>query len=145
MAETPVVIPLARQECLDRLSTAPVGRVVINVGALPAIRTVRFALSPGYVVFRVAPRSALSRAAAGILAFGADHFDPDAGEGWCVQVVGRSEEVTEPAILGELGRLPLGAWTPPGAADHVFRLAMDSVSGQWVSWAAPESGGATNR
>lgn len=129
-----MVTPLSYDECLELLAAAKVGRVALNVGALPSIRTVRFALSAGHVVFRAAPGSALARAAMGVVAFQADHFDPDAGTGWCVEVVGHSEAVTHPTLVGELARLPLEAWAAGGLRDHFFRVRLDRVGGQRVSW-----------
>lgn len=134
MAGAPVVSRLAPEDCLDLLGGAAVGRVAVCVGALPAIRTVRFALAGGHIVFRVAPRSTLSRAAAGVVAFHVDHYDPEALEGWCVQVVGHSEAVTEPSLLTELGRLPLEAWTPTAESDLFFRVPLASISGQRIRW-----------
>jgi uncharacterized protein len=109
----------------------------VTVGALPAIRTVRFALTPAHLVFRVAPGSTLRRAVAGIVAFQADNYDATAGQGWCVQVVGHSEEVTEQRLIEELEGLPLESWAPAGASDHVFRMGLGSVTGEWVEWPTP--------
>ena len=132
MEAFPVVTPLSREECLALLAGARVGRVAINVAALPAIRTVRFALSSGHVVFRVAPGSALCRAASGVVAFQADHYDPDSGAGWCVEAVGRCQRITDPVVLETVRLLPLEAWAPPGEGDHFFGVRLGTVSGQHV-------------
>lgn len=132
MADFPVVTALSRDECLALLSAVRVGRVAIHVGALPAIRTVRFSLTAAHVVFRVAPQSALCRGANGVVAFQADHYDHDRGLGWCVEVVGHSRQVTDPETLVSLRALPLEPWAPGDQADHFFRVGLDSVKGQRV-------------
>ena len=134
MAARPLISQLHRDQCLDLISRARVGRVALNVGALPAIRTVRFALTGDHVVFRAAPGSMLGRAAAGVVAFQVDHLAEHDGEGWWVQVIGRSEAVTHPGVLDELERLPLTPWAEPDGSDAFFRLPLDSVSGQHVRW-----------
>ena len=136
MADTPTVTRLDRPQCLALLGSVPVGRVAVNVGALPAIRTVRFALTGAHVVFRVAKGSTLSRAAAGVVAFQADHYDGVDRHGWCVQVVGRSEEVTDPVEVDDLTGLALEAWGLGGAGDSFFRLPLAKVSGERVRWPA---------
>lgn len=130
------MIRLGRTECLSLLASVPVGRVAVNVGALPAIRTVRFALTAAHVVFRVANGSTLARAAAGVVAFQADHYDRADRHGWCVQVVGRSEEVTEPADVDVVTALALEPWGTCGAGDRFFRLPLAKVSGERVRWPA---------
>ena len=142
MPEAPIVTRLEREACLRLLASVPVGRVAVSVRALPAIRTVRFTLTPGHVVFRVSPDSTLRRAATGVVAFQADDYDAAARHGWCVQVVGRSEEVPERHQTEEMAGLSLESWAPPGRGDHLFRVPIGSVTGEWVEWPTPP--GATN-
>lgn len=88
-----------REKCLALLATVPIGRVVHTHRALPAITPVTFVLDGEDVAIR--PGAPLAAAVGGaVVAFEADHVDPDTGVGWAVTVVG-------PALLtARLIRIP---------------------------------------
>jgi len=130
-----LVARLSREECLACLAQAPLGRVAMTVGALPAVRTVRFALAEEHVVFRVASESRFRRAVANtVVVFQVDHFDEQARQGWCVEVHGIGHEVTDPDVASRLGRLPLEALGDDPTRDLFVRIPITSVSGQRVRW-----------
>jgi Pyridoxamine 5'-phosphate oxidase len=102
MRGPPTVTPLHHDECLALLSGVALGSLGLNIGALPAIRSVWFTLHSDRVVFRAAPGSNLSQAAGAVVAFHADHYDPSEQQGWCVHAVGLCEEVADPPTSSDL-------------------------------------------
>ncbi len=86
-------LALDEARALELLRRAGVGRVVYTVGALPAVRPVRFRLDAlGGVLLSTATGSELARAVEGaVIAFEADQVDAADGTGWCVTVLGRAE------------------------------------------------------
>lgn len=133
---------LDRDECLDLLGTASVGRVSVSVGALPAVLPVNFCLSGDAVIFRTAAGTKLSAACThAVVAFEADDIDPIYHAGWSVLVRGIAEEVTDPEQLGHLRRLPLAPWAA-GDKDHFVRIPTEVVSGRQIGdgWRRPQTG-----
>lgn len=95
---------LSREECLDRLSRAAIGRVAITSQALPAVVPVNFVLSGSNVLFRTEPGGMLARACDGtVVAFEIDDLADDGRSGWSVLVVGVAEHVTGSAAIRALG------------------------------------------
>jgi uncharacterized protein len=87
-------LTLEREECLDLLASATVGRVALSANALPTVLPVRFRLLGDHVVFhtgRAAPKN--------VVAFQVDDIDSHSLEGWSVIVTGVAHEVTEPSEL----------------------------------------------
>lgn len=124
------------EECVRLLAQNTLGRVCVTISALPAVRTVRYAITPGYVVFRAAPGSRLLAAAADtVIAFHTDHDCQSDGVGWTVQVQGICEQITNPAVLEELRALRLPAWSHGN--DAFLRLPLETVSGELVHWNEP--------
>jgi len=129
------VTRLTEAECLELLAQTAVGRVAVSIDALPAIRTVRFGLIPGHVVFSVAASSQLRRAASNaVVAFQADHVDETARRGWCVVVQGLSEVITSEEDLAQVRSLPITPWRPGPNDDIPIKISLSRVSGEKVSW-----------
>ena len=86
----PQIESLTREECLQLLRIAQVGRVGVSLGALPIILPVNFAVLDGGIVFRTTGGTKpLATAAAGtVVAFEVDHYGPDGRSGWSVLVQG---------------------------------------------------------
>src|SRR5262249_22574798 len=85
---------LERDECLDLLASATVGRVALSANALPTVLPVRFRLLGDHVVFitaRSAPKT--------VVAFEVARIDPRSLEGWSVIVTAVAHEVTDPSEL----------------------------------------------
>lgn len=81
------------------LASGEVGRVGITIGALPAIFPVNYRMLDGAIVFRTAPGSKMSAAAAGaVVAFEVDDYGMWDRSGWSVLAVGQAEVVDDPAI-----------------------------------------------
>jgi nitroimidazol reductase NimA-like FMN-containing flavoprotein (pyridoxamine 5'-phosphate oxidase superfamily) len=126
----PKLEELSRSECLRLLASVSVGRVGLSVKALPAVLPVNFALLDGEVVFRTAEGTKFHAAVAGrVLAFEADHYDPDGLSGWSVLVQGVSRVVTEPTELQRTQQLTVEPWAVDGA-DRIVRITSTLVSGR---------------
>jgi len=88
---------LTREESIELLSSAVVGRVVFTLSALPAVVPVTFGVLDDALVLRTSEGTRLAAAAdGGVLAFEADEIDPVARTGWSVVVTGIAELVTDP-------------------------------------------------
>ena len=126
---------LSRQECLDLLDTARIGRIVFTDRALPAVQPVNFCLYGEHIVIRTSVGSKLAAATRrSVVAFEADEFDPDSCTGWSVTAVGHARAVHEPEEMARLTRLPLAPWAP-GSRDHYIVVATEQVSGRRITTA----------
>ena len=121
---------LEREECLQLLAAAHIGRLALSIDALPVILPVNFVVHDEKVVFRTSPGTKLSVAVrSAVVAFETDAIDPLRHEGWSVLVTGRAREVDDGDRLEILRRLPLRPWAP-GAHDHFIEINIDRVSGR---------------
>lgn len=128
---------LDREECLRLLERVPVGRIVLTMGALPAILPVNFALDDGAIVVRTGAGTKLAAAARNaVVAFEIDDIDPLGETGWSVTAIGRAVEVIDPQQLERARRLPLRPWAP-GSRDHYIRIVPEIVSGRRIVSAPP--------
>lgn len=94
---------LSRDECLDRLATAAIGRVAITSQALPAVVPVNFVLTGSSILFRTQPGGMLANACDGtVVAFEIDDLAEDGRSGWSVLVVGVAEHVEGSAAIRAL-------------------------------------------
>ncbi|WP_433237927.1 pyridoxamine 5'-phosphate oxidase family protein [Streptosporangium sp. CA-135522] len=133
---------LTRDECLDLLSAAPIGRIVFTDRALPAVQPVNFYLNGQAIVIRTAIGSKLAAATRrAVVAFEADEFDPELRTGWSVTAVGQAREVTDPAEIDRLATLPLTTWAP-GSRDHYIVVNAEQISGRRIT-EAHSNGAAT--
>lgn len=123
---------LDRAECLRLLATAPVGRIGVSIGALPAILPVNFALVGDYIVIRTVPGTKLDAAARrAVVAFEVDSYAPDGSSGWSVLVQGVSSEVADAAERAALAASPLRAWAfGEGVAERFVRIEVSFVNGR---------------
>jgi nitroimidazol reductase NimA-like FMN-containing flavoprotein (pyridoxamine 5'-phosphate oxidase superfamily) len=122
---------LNRRECLIRLATVPVGRIVHTRHALPAVLPVNFGLDgDGAVLLRTSAASELVRAIEGsVVAFEADEVDAGNRSGWSVVVTGAATVVSDPAEHRRLVRDGPRSWVP--VPHEVFvRIEPDLVTGR---------------
>jgi uncharacterized protein len=117
-------------ECWQRLASVPVGRVAFTEGPLPAVHPVNFLVHGGSVIIRTGPGAKLDAARRGdVLAFEADHIDPETRTGWSVLVVGHA------AVVNDIDRL-IAVLDPQhrpwvhGRGVHVIELAGERVTGR---------------
>jgi uncharacterized protein len=121
---------LDRSECLSLLSGGGLGRVAINVGALPAIQPVRFALQAERIVLRVAAGGTLDRATRdAVVAFEADGPATEAGGEWSVALTGIARQVPDSPEAEDAEKLALPHW--PAERPHCFvTISTDHLSGR---------------
>ena len=121
---------LDREACLAVLARGGVGRIAINVGALPLILPVRFALDGERVVVRVRQGSTLERATQDtVVAFEADDLGP--AEGWSISFVGLARHLPDSGDVGPGVRLALPHWG--GDGEHLLvGISTEHVSGRRI-------------
>lgn len=96
------VIELERREAMRLLATVDHGRVVFTHQALPAIRLVNHLVDDGRVIVRtrltakVSTMVRTSGDAGVVVAYEADHLDPQRRAGWSVVVTGWATTLTDP-------------------------------------------------
>lgn len=122
---------LGRQECLDRLRQAPIGRVVHTQNALPAVLPVNFSLDAQFaVLLRTSPESELVRSIDGVVvAFEVDAVDAVTHSGWSVVVTGHATLVDDPAEHQHLTRTGPRSWIA-SPQDVFIRIASELVTGR---------------
>jgi uncharacterized protein len=123
---------LTRDQCLRRMASVAVGRIIYTRQAMPAVELVNFAIADGDVVIRTSRSGKLAAAISGaVVAFEADQLDPATETGWSVTAIGQSREVTDPADLERLGRIGLATWAP-GDHTHYIRISPQVLNGRVI-------------
>ncbi len=124
---------LSRTECVERLGSVPIGRIVFTDRALPAVQPVNFVLDGDTIVIRTSVGSKLAAATRNaVVAFETDEFDVEGRTGWSVTTVGHARAVTDPAEIERLSRLPLVPWAP-GDREHFIVVAIEQISGRDIT------------
>jgi uncharacterized protein len=124
---------LAKSECFDRLTEAPLGRIAVVDDLGPAIFPVNFVFDRSMVVFRTDEGSKLDAACRGSrVAFEVDGIDLATRTGWSVLVRGEAVEVTNPAEVQRLADVAPQPWAP-GAKAHFVRILPAAVTGRQIS------------
>ena len=126
----PHLTSLTREECLQLLRGAVVGRIGYVADGMATIIPVNFALMDGDIVFCTAKGSKLSwLSIRGRVAFEADESSPPDHEGWSVLVRGVAQEVTHPDELAVLRGGPLRSWVS-APNEHWVRIRIEAISGR---------------
>ncbi len=121
---------LNRRQCLDRLDTVRVGRLVFTEDGLPAVQPVNFRLWRDDVVIRVAGGAKLAAATENhVVAFEADELDPDLRTGWSVTIVGRAQLITDVSEMVEVAGTFVQPWAE-GRRDHFVRIRIEKMTGR---------------
>jgi hypothetical protein len=121
---------LSRDECLQLVSSVPVGRVVFTARALPAIQPVSHLVAGAQVIIRASLGAAFTAAVYGsavVVAYQADLIDPGRRAGWSVVIIGRARRVTSEARAARY-RQALPPWVD-GDMDEIVTIDADLVSG----------------
>ena len=131
MVDPPRLIELQRDACMSLLATAHVGRIGLTMQALPVVLPVNFVIVDGDIVFRTVNGTKFHAAAAGsVVAFEADGYESSGRSGWSVLVQGRSEVITDPAMLARLTQLTIDPWAVDGSADRFVMISTTKVTGR---------------
>jgi len=114
------------------LATAEVGRVGVTIGALPAIFPVNYGIVDDCIVFRTAPGSKLSAAAAGaVVAFEVDDYDRADRSGWSVLVIGPSEVVHDAELTFKVLDAAIEPWAG-GIRTNIVRIRPELITGRRI-------------
>lgn len=131
---------LDRDECLQLLSTATLGRVGVTSGALPTVLPVNFLLDDDRILIRTGTGTKLQAATDNaVVAFESDDFDPIYHGGWSVVVTGIAREVIDPGELAALASAPLARWAPRGGG-RVVAISTEVMTGRRIPTPAARGG-----
>jgi nitroimidazol reductase NimA-like FMN-containing flavoprotein (pyridoxamine 5'-phosphate oxidase superfamily) len=125
---------LTKSQCFELLARERLGRVAVVDDLGPVVFPVNFILDRHMVIFRTSEGTKLDAACRGSrVAFEVDGTDTATHTGWSVLVRGEAIEVTDPAELARLRKLPLHPWAP-GAKTHYVRILPAALTGRriWV-------------
>lgn len=123
---------LTRSECFELLAREHLGRVAVVDDCGPVVVPVNFVLDRYMVVFRTDEGTKLDAASRGSrVAFEVDGTDSVAHTGWSVLVRGEAVEITDPAELARLRKLPLTPWAPGPKARYV-RILPTALTGRRI-------------
>jgi nitroimidazol reductase NimA-like FMN-containing flavoprotein (pyridoxamine 5'-phosphate oxidase superfamily) len=124
---------LSKSECFQLLARERLGRVAVVDDRGPVVFPVNFVLDRHMVVFRTDEGTKLDTACRGSrVAFEVDGTDAADRTGWSVVIRGEAVEVTDPAELARLRKLPLDPWAP-GAKTHYVRILPAVLTGRRIS------------
>jgi nitroimidazol reductase NimA-like FMN-containing flavoprotein (pyridoxamine 5'-phosphate oxidase superfamily) len=117
-------------ECLRLLETVPIGRMVFTERALPVVHPVNFLRHGNSVVIRTGAGTKLDAARRGdLVAFEADHVDPDSHAGWSVLIVGRAAVVNDVDQLLAVLDIEHRPWVR-GRSAQVIRITAERITGR---------------
>jgi nitroimidazol reductase NimA-like FMN-containing flavoprotein (pyridoxamine 5'-phosphate oxidase superfamily) len=134
---TAALLELERDECVELLASATIGRLAVSPPdwrTPPVIRPVTYVFDrrSQSIVFRTSRGSKFTALLlSGQAAFETDGIDPASHTGWSVIVQGPVEEVKSTTDLHRLERLGLSPWAP-GELPHWIRLRATVVSGRRI-------------
>ena len=140
---------LTKQECFGLLAGQQLGRVVLVDDRGPLALPVNFVVDQHSVLFRSDEGTKLAVASRGArVAFEVDGTDAATRTGWSVLVRGEAVEVTDPAELERVRRLPLSPWAP-GPKDRYVRILPTALTGRRIAlpedtpwaWSGPQAPG----
>lgn len=136
---------LTEGDAWSLLSQGTIGRIGLSMRALPVIFPVNYAVIDNSIVFRTAPGSKLSAAAAGaVVAFEVDDYERESRTGWSVLVVGRAEIVHDLDIAFKALAVNLEPFAD-GVRSSLIRIRPDFISGRRVVHEASCSGNTESR
>jgi uncharacterized protein len=119
---------LGRDECMQLLATARLGRIGITSGALPVILPVNFRLFGDLILFRTSRGTKLEAATREtVVAFEVDAMDPLEHSGWSVLVTGIARQVDPDELGVDPKRVPRWA---PGEESSLVAVSTELVSGR---------------
>jgi nitroimidazol reductase NimA-like FMN-containing flavoprotein (pyridoxamine 5'-phosphate oxidase superfamily) len=126
----------ARVEVLDEaesmrmLGSARWGRCAWSAPEGPRILPVNYSVLDGSVLLRTGLYGSLADAATGnAVALEADELDDRLSSGWSVVVLGRAEQIEDPATIASLFRRMREPWAP-GSRPVLVRIVPSQVTGR---------------
>jgi hypothetical protein len=128
-------VELTDEECWTLLGSAPMGRVVFTMKALPAIRPLNHVVDGKTIIIRSHLGAAIVGHAAdgAVVCYEADDINPVRHTGWSVIATGMARLVREPAEIARYNGL-LQPWVV-GQMDYVVAITPQIISGiRLVGW-----------
>ncbi len=127
----PTIETLDRNQCLELLQGARVGRFGTTLDAMPAVLPVNFVLLESDVLVRTIPGSRLDAAVTNaVVAFEADGFSDDGLRGWSVQIRGVAREITDPHEHALADAAGLTNMALPGVPQRYLRISTIDMTGR---------------
>jgi uncharacterized protein len=124
---------LGFEECLERLRTAPVGRLAFVDSGEPVLFPVNHAMDGVDVVFRTAWGSKLQVAEkSGVVAYEVDGYDSLRESGWSVVVKGTAQLVYESVDTDRFDQLSLRSWADLKGLGFWVRIRPVEITGREV-------------
>lgn len=118
-------------DCIELLSSTPIGRIAYAVDDHPMVAPVNFAWHEDTIVFRTLEGQKLDAAAEGqTVCFEVDDWDRERRSGWSVVIVGRAREVTNFAEREQLENIGLVPWSKEKWRPMWVRIEPDAISGR---------------
>lgn len=123
-----VLVRLTPEQCLERLATHVVGRVVTRVGEIVDIFPINYALDGGDIILRTAEGTKLTEMLiGGEVLFEVDEFDDE--QAWSVVVRGSAQLLEKEADIAAADALPLKPMAPTMKRNYV-RIVAHSMTGR---------------
>jgi nitroimidazol reductase NimA-like FMN-containing flavoprotein (pyridoxamine 5'-phosphate oxidase superfamily) len=124
---------LDRDECLQLLATATLGRIGVTAGALPSVFPVNFWFDGESILVRTGPGTTLDAASRhSVVAFEVDDIDAMSHTGWSVMVTGEATAIEDPDELARFRHAPLPHWAR-ALDDPVLVIEPALVSGRRIT------------
>lgn len=129
------LMDITPEQCEELLATATLGRLGVIVDGRPEIFPVNHVFDPvsRCVAFPTNARTKLHAALSWPwIAYEVDGVEPDDAGGWSVLVVGRAEEMTDPADIARAEGLRHVLWRS-GHPMHWIRIVPSKITGRRIS------------
>jgi hypothetical protein len=124
---------LGLDECLERLRSAPLGRVAFVDTGEPVVFPVNHAIDGVDVVFRTSWGSKLEVAeSSGVVAYEVDGYDSRNESGWSVVVKGTAQLVYETVDTDRYDQLGLRSWADIKGLGFWVRIRPVEITGREV-------------
>lgn len=125
---------LQLDDCLERLRTAPVGRLAFMLDGEIAVLPVNHVVRGVDIYFRTAGDSKIQAAVdRDRVAFQVDDYDADTRTGWSVLAHGTASIVADAADAQELARIARAPWVPGDPRSMTWvRVRTMSVTGRAI-------------
>ena len=124
---------LGFEECLERLRTAPVGRLAFVDTGEPVVFPVNHVIDGVDVVFRTSWGSKLQVAEiSGVVAYEVDGYDSRGETGWSVVVKGTAQLVCESVDTDRYDQLGLRSWADLKGLGFWVRIRPVEITGREV-------------
>ena len=122
---------LSVDQCIERLRSAPIGRLGFLEAGEPVILPVNYAWHERTIVFRTAQGGKLSAAVrARPVCFEVDAWDDASRSGWSVVAKGSAEEVIDEDEVAALNTLGVRPWSRPALRVHWVRIRVGELTGR---------------